>query len=63
MIKRVVRKFNSFEEAEAAEIEYWKGVSGERKIEILEELRSRFLDFDDERIERFQRVYRVIKQK
>jgi len=63
MIERVVKKFNSFEEAENAEVENWKTVSGEKKIEILEELRLRFLHINDEKIRRFQRVYRVTKQK
>ena len=61
-MERVARKFNSFDEAEAAEIEYWKNLSGEKKLEILEELRSIYWSLKNEKIRGFQRVYKVIER-
>jgi len=39
---RTVKIFHSFEEAEQAEIKYWQDLSGDKKLEILEELKSRY---------------------
>ena len=61
-MERVVKIFHSFEDAEAAEIEYWKNLSGEKKLEILEELRLRYWPLKNEKIRRFQRIYKIIKR-
>jgi predicted Fe-S protein YdhL (DUF1289 family) len=61
-MERVVKIFHSFEDAEAAEVEYWKNLSGEKKLEILEELRSRYWLIENEKIRRFQRIYKVLKR-
>ena len=34
-MEKVIRKFNSFEEAEKAEIEYWQNASTEERIKTL----------------------------
>jgi len=62
-MERVIRTFNSFEEAKKAEIEYWKSLEPRKKLEILEEIRQRYMELTGEGKQGFQRVYRIIKQK
>ena len=59
---RTAKIFHSFEEAEKAETEYWKTLSGDKKLEVLEELRSKYWALTHERKPGFQRVYRIIEQ-
>lgn len=60
---KVIKKYNSFEEAEKAEIEYWKNLEPRKKLEILEEIRLRYMEITGEGKQGFQRVYRIVKQK
>jgi predicted Fe-S protein YdhL (DUF1289 family) len=62
-MERVIRTFNSFEEAKKAEIEYWKYLEPRKKLEILEEIRQRYMELTGEGKQGFQRVYRIVKQK
>jgi len=62
-MKKVIKKFNSFEEAKKAEIEYWKSLEPRKKLEILEEIRLRYMELTSEGKQGFKRVYRIIKQK
>jgi len=62
-MERVIQTFNSFEEAKKAEIEYWKSLEPRKKLEILEEIRQRYMELTGEGKQGFQRVYRIIKQK
>jgi len=62
-MERVIRTFNSFEEAKKAEIEYWKSLEPRKKLEILEEIRQRYMELTGEGKQGFQRVYRIVKQK
>jgi predicted Fe-S protein YdhL (DUF1289 family) len=62
-MERVIRTFNSFEEAKKAEIEYWKSLEPRKKLEILEEIRLRYMELTGEGKQGFQRVYRIVKQK
>ena len=59
---RTVKIFHSFEESEQAEIKYWQDLSGDKKLEILEELKSRYWALTYERKPGFQRIYRIIEQ-
>lgn len=59
-MEKVVQKFNSFAEAEAAEIEYWQKLPGSEKIKILEAIRQNWYNYEP--TTRLQRVYRIIKR-
>ena len=61
-MEKVAIKFNSFEEHEAADIEYWKSLSGERKLEILEAIRAQYWVMKNEHPRGLQRVCRIIKR-
>ena len=62
-MKRVIKIFNSFEEAENNEVEYWKSLDPNKKLTILEEIRQRHMEITGEGKQGFQRVIRIIKQK
>ncbi len=53
----------SFEESEKEDIAYWKSKSPEEKLDALQELRDIYYEINNENRKRFQRFYRVIKQK
>ncbi len=61
-MEKIAKKFNSFDEAEQAEIKYWKELPGEKKLEILEELRKQYWAITHAGKPGFQRIYRIIKQ-
>ncbi len=61
-MQKSIKIFSSFEEQELAEIEYWKKLSGEKKLQILEAIRAQYWAFNNESLPRLQRVYRVIKR-
>lgn len=44
-MEKVIKKFNSFEEAEKAEIEYWRNASYEEKIETFLSIQEAMLSF------------------
>lgn len=59
---KTVKKL-SIKEAEIYDIEYWKSKPPEEKLDILQILRELNYDFKNESRKRFQRIYRIIKQK
>ncbi|MBW2005585.1 MAG: hypothetical protein JRI72_13485 [Deltaproteobacteria bacterium] len=61
MIK-IGKKFRSFNEQEREDEQYWRTVSGNRKLEILEIIRAQYWAVKNETPGRFQRIYRIIKQ-
>lgn len=61
-MEKVVKKYKSFEEQEAADVEYWQNLSGDDKLEILELIRTNYWAMKNETPGRLQRVYRVIKR-
>jgi len=61
-MEKSIKVFSSFEEQELAEIEYWKNMSGRKKLQILEAIRAKYWAFNNEFPPRLQRVYRVIKR-
>jgi hypothetical protein len=60
-LKTVVKKFNSFEEAEKAEIEYWRNLSGEEKLKVLDEIQMMHLRALYPRGKKFEKVVRFVK--
>jgi hypothetical protein len=60
--KTVFRVFSSFEEAEAADKEYYHSLSPEQRLEILLMLRQECSPYSDELTEGFERVYRVAER-
>ncbi len=61
-MEKKVKKFSSFEEQDKYEVEYWKNISGEKKLEILEFIRANYWAMKNETPGRLQRVCRVVKQ-
>lgn len=61
-MEKVIKIFKSFEEQEAADVEYWQNLPGEKKLEILEMIRANYWALKNESPRRLQRVYRVVKR-
>ena len=61
-MEKIIKIYDSFEEAEKAETEYWRKLSGNKKLEIQEILRAQYWAIHHAGIPGFQRVYRIIKQ-
>ena len=62
-MEKVVRVFNSFEEAEAADREYYRNLTPEQRLRILFNIVATDEAGKDGTQERFQRVYRVIERR
>lgn len=60
-MEKVIKIFESFEEQEAAEVEYWQNLPGDKKLEILEIIRANYWALKNESPGRLQRVYRIVK--
>ena len=60
-MERTVRVFESFEEAEEADKEYYRSLSPADRVEILLILRDQYNPYDDELTKGFERVYRIIE--
>ena len=58
-MEKVVRKFNSFEEADAAEHETYMRMTPAERMKILFQLRE--LMYPDATAQRLARVYRIVK--
>ena len=61
-MEKILRKFNSFEEQETEEIKFWQNLSGEKKLEILENIRANYWAMNNGNTQRLQRIYRIIEQ-
>ncbi len=59
-MERVVRVFQSHEEAEAADRAYYRSLTPQQRLEILLELIARARP-QDESAERLERVYRIVE--
>lgn len=59
VIKPVVAKFRTHQEAEQADLEYYRRLSPAERLEILFELRARAHKGDDAASGRLARVYRI----
>lgn len=60
-IETVVRKFNSFEKAEKAEIEYWRNLPGEEKLKVLDEIQMMHLRALYPKGKKIEKSVRIIK--
>jgi len=60
-IKTVVRKFNSFEEAEKAEIKYWRNLPSDEKLRVLDEIQKMHLSALNPKGKKFEKVFRIVK--
>jgi hypothetical protein len=61
-MEKIVQVFKSFEEAEAADEEYYRSLSPAERVEIVLILRAEFSPYDHELTEGFKRVCRVIER-
>ena len=60
-MQRVVAKFSSHEEADQANLEYYRSLSAQQRLDILLELIESSKKEGDAAAERFERVYRIVK--
>ena len=61
-MKKSLKIYSTFQEQQDDDIRYWKGLSGDAKLEILEAIRAQVWLIKNEHPKRLQRVYRVIKR-
>jgi len=61
-MERVSKKV-SLKEADKLDIEFWKSKTPEERLDVLQYLREIYYEFKNEDRKRFQKVYKVIKQK
>lgn len=60
--KTAFRVFSSFEEAEAADREYYRSLSPTERLDILLLLREHYSPYSDELTKGFERVCRIIER-
>lgn len=60
--KTAFRVFSSFEEAEAADREYYRSLSPTERLDIMLLLREHYSPYSDELTKRFERVCRIIER-
>ncbi len=61
-MEKILRKFNGFEEAEKADIEYWQNASYEERLNTLEAIRIftyKFLNYKFDRIEKVVKLRKL----
>ncbi len=61
-MEKTIKKFKSFEDQEDYEIEYWKNISGDKKLITLEMIRANYWAMKNDAPGRLQRVYRIVKR-
>jgi hypothetical protein len=61
-MEKVVKIYGSFKEQEKDDVAYWKNLSGDQKLEILEIIRANYWALRNEHPGRLQRVCRIIKR-
>lgn len=62
-MERVFKKFESFEDADRADDEYYSQLSPDQRVDILLELVSNYRSLYDGTTEGFARVFRVVNLK
>jgi hypothetical protein len=60
-IEKTVKIFKSFKEQEEADKEYWKNISGEEKIRMVEEMRAEYIRLFHPEIKGIEKVVRIRK--
>ncbi|NOT02949.1 MAG: hypothetical protein HOP29_20315 [Phycisphaerales bacterium] len=61
-MNKTVRKFSSHAEADAADREYYRGLTPRERLEVLLALVDQQLKEYDEASRRLQRVYRIVER-
>jgi hypothetical protein len=61
-MEKSIKIFESFIEQDQNDIIYWKKISGEQKLEILEAIRAQYWALYNEHPGRLLRVYRIIER-
>ncbi len=62
-MERIVHISKSFEEAEEWDLQQYRSMTPEQRLDILQYLREEYYKFKNEDRKGFQRVYRIVKQK
>jgi len=57
----VVKKFDSFEESESADLAYYRSLTGEQRLEILLDLVKLHMEATGETDKRLERVHRIVE--
>ena len=60
-MERVLKVFNSFEEADQADDEYYASLTPQQRVDILLDMVAAYRESLGETGERFERVYRVVE--
>jgi len=61
VMEKKIQVFQSFEDADKADKEYYHSLTPQQRLQILYELNSRWPGNDGSSIRRLERVYRIIK--
>jgi len=61
-MKKTIRVFKSFAEAENADKDYYRALTPAQRVKLLLILRDQFRPYSNDLSEGFKRVYRVIKR-
>ena len=59
---KVIVKKRPLREAEEADVEDWKSMTPEERLDLVQYLREIYYEFKNEGRKGFQRVYRIVKQ-
>ena len=60
-MEKVLKVFNSFEEADQADAEYYASLTPEQRVDVLLDLIAAHRESLGETAARFERVYRVVE--
>jgi hypothetical protein len=61
-MEKIIRRYASYQEAEQADLEYYRNLTPDQRMNILFELTERHRQENDEPSEGFARVYRIVKR-
>lgn len=62
-MEKVIHTSRSFEEAEEWDLQQYRSMTPEQRLDILQYLREEYYKFKNVDRKGFQRIYRVIRQK
>jgi len=60
-MEKIIKKFNSFKEAEAAEREYWQNASYEKRVETLLYLQQLMLELFYPDVKKMEKIISIRK--
>jgi len=61
-MEKVIKKYNSFLEQEIEDKKYWKNLSGEKKLKILEYIRLQYWTLNNNIPMKFEKVFKVTER-